>query len=346
MSGLVRAIFGGGGSAPPPPDYTPVAQASGEAARLGTELGREQLAENRRQYDQNMVVGQPIIDAQGKQMQLAYDQGKQTFDAYQDEGRPLQQALRDDAMGIVNPTQQRLQDEAAQKAMADARVGTTQQMGQLARTGMRYGWSPDRMAEAGATMANQGAQGQVAAANAGRTQAGNMYRAKLGDTFNTYTGMASNAPAFYSAGTNAGSAAVGNATGMSGQYMKGMNSGNNTMMQGQQMRIGGLGSILSSQTSGYTAGMAQQTARRGQDMDFLGTVAGSMMKSDARLKRNIVKLADDLRGFGWYAYEYVWGGRRRMGVLAQELELVMPAAVVTVGGYRAVDYAMLKGAVL
>lgn len=342
MSGLINGIFGGGGSTAPAPDYTPMANASAEGARLGTELGREQLAENKRQYDANMQVAKPIIDAQGKQMQLAYDQGKSSFDAYEKEGRPLQQALRDDAMGIVSPTQQRLMDEAADKAIADSRVGTTQQMGQLARTGMRYGWSPERMASTGTALANQGAQAQVASANAGRTQAANTHRAKLGDTFNTYTGMASNAPAFYSAGTGAGNSAVGAATGVSGQFMSGMNSGNSTIMGGQQMKIGGLGNVLNSQTSGYTAGMSQQTAMRSQNIGIGGSVVGMM--SDARLKRNIVKISDDLRGFGWYVYEYVWGGGRRVGVMAQELERVMPEAVINVDGYKAVNYAMLEGA--
>lgn len=274
MSGLVNAVFGGGGSTAPAPDYTPMANASAEAARLGAELGNKQLDENKRQYENNMAVAKPIIDAQGKQMQLAYDQGKSSFDAYQNEGRPLQQALRDDAMGIVSPTQQRLMDEAADKAVADSRVGTTQQMGQLARTGMRYGWSPERMASTGTALANQNAQATVAAANAGRTQASNTFRAKLGDTFNTYTGMASNAPAFYSAGTNSGNSAVSNATGVSGQFMNGMSAGNNTIMSGKSTQIGGLGSILNSQTSGYTAGMSQQTAMRDQNLDLVGTMFG------------------------------------------------------------------------
>lgn len=345
MGGVVDAIFGGGGSTAAAPDYTPMANASAEAAKLGADLGREQLAENKRQYDNNMEIARPIIDAQGKQMQLAYDQGKSSFDAYEKEGRPLQQALRDDAMGIVSPTQQRLMDEAADKAVADSRMGTTQQMGQLARTGMRYGWSPERMASAGTTVANQNAQATVAAANGARTQASNTFRAKLGDTFNTYTGMASNAPAFYSAGTNSGNSAVSNATGVSGQFMNGMSAGNNTIMSGKSTQIGGLGSILNSQTSGFTAGIGQKTAMRDQNLDMAGTAAGMFM-SDSRLKRDIVKIADDIRGFGWYVYEYVWGGGRRVGVMAQELERTMPGAVVNVGGYKAVNYAMLKGALL
>lgn len=329
MSGLVDSIFGGSSKAP---DYGPMAAASEESARIGAELGREQLAENKRQYENNMAVAKPIIDAQGKQMQLAYDQGKATFDAYQTEGRPLQQAMRDDAMGITSEAKQRVMDEAANTAVADARAGTTQQMNQLARTGMRYGWSPAKIAAMGASGGTQGAALQVAAANGARTQAGDKYYAKMGDTFNTYSGMASQAPSFYGAGTQAGSSAVSNQNGTSGQYISGMTSGNGTIMQGQQQRIGGLGSLISTQASA-------SSAARGQNMDMFGTGAG-MFFSDQRLKKDVVKLRDDPRGFGWYEFEYLWGGGRKVGVMAQELEKVIPDAVGHRGGYKVVNYAM------
>ena len=54
-------IFGGDAPAPPPPpDYTPLANASTQAAQVGTELGREQLAETRRQYDINRATSDRV----------------------------------------------------------------------------------------------------------------------------------------------------------------------------------------------------------------------------------------------------------------------------------------------
>lgn len=68
-------------------------------------------------------------------------------------------------------------------------------------------------------------------------------------------------------------------------------------------------------------------------------IGGLFRLSDKRLKSNIVKLADDPRGFGWY--EYTIFGRREVGVMAQELREIMPHAVVDLGGVLAVNYGAL-----
>jgi hypothetical protein len=119
--------------------------------------------------------------------------------------------------------------------------------------------------------------------------------------------------------------------------MGAMSGAAGTTMQGRQMAMSGLGGILSAQ-SGYANTVAQSnSARNAAMMDMVGTAAGIAF-SDARLKRDVVKVGDDPRGFGWYEFEYVWGGGRRVGVMAQEVERVMPNAVLDVGGYKAVDY--------
>jgi hypothetical protein len=77
--------------------------------------------------------------------------------------------------------------------------------------------------------------------------------------------------------------------------------------------------------------------------------AGTMMvSSDRRVKRNIVRVGDHPLGIGLYLFDYDperrarWGRDRQLGVMADEVETVMPAAV-TVGadGYKQVDYARL-----
>ncbi len=103
MGGLVDAVFGGDDDPPPPPDYTSVANASKEAAKIAAQLGREQLAEARRQYDTNIAIARPIVDAQARLMGQAYEQGNETFNNFRTEGRPLQQSMRDIAMGRLTP---------------------------------------------------------------------------------------------------------------------------------------------------------------------------------------------------------------------------------------------------
>ena len=73
-----------------------------------------------------------------------------------------------------------------------------------------------------------------------------------------------------------------------------------------------------------------------------------MLSSDRRVKRNIVRVGDHPLGIGLYLFDYDpergarWGHDRQFGVMADEVEAVMPAAVsVGADGYKQVDYAML-----
>ena len=75
----------------------------------------------------------------------------------------------------------------------------------------------------------------------------------------------------------------------------------------------------------------------------LGALAGlgslGKMFSDRRLKSNIVKVGDDPRGFGIYEFDIF--GERKRGVMADEIEKIIPQAVSEVGGYKMVDYGQL-----
>ena len=70
--------------------------------------------------------------------------------------------------------------------------------------------------------------------------------------------------------------------------------------------------------------------------------AGIKAASDIRLKKNIIKLGiHKTLGIGLYTWDYLWG-EKGAGVMAQELEKVMPQAVITMkNGYKAVNYSML-----
>lgn len=60
--------------------------------------------------------------------------------------------------------------------------------------------------------------------------------------------------------------------------------------------------------------------------------------SDRRLKRNITKIGTRPDGLGVYEFEYVWGGGRQIGLMAQEVQGVYPDAVGEAGGYLTVNY--------
>ena len=81
-----------------------------------------------------------------------------------------------------------------------------------------------------------------------------------------------------------------------------------------------------------------------------GSQSGSMnmVKSDIRMKQNIARIGSHPLGFGLYLFDYKpgvggarWAGRQ-FGVMAQEVEAVMPSAIVTYAdGYKRVNYPML-----
>ena len=70
--------------------------------------------------------------------------------------------------------------------------------------------------------------------------------------------------------------------------------------------------------------------------------------SDRRAKENVVRIGDHPLGIGLYLFEYKpeyrrkCGAGRRFGVMADEVEEVMPQAVsLHPDGYKLVDYRML-----
>jgi len=70
----------------------------------------------------------------------------------------------------------------------------------------------------------------------------------------------------------------------------------------------------------------------------LGTAA--LMMSDRRLKKDIVFL-ENIDGFNIYSFKYIWDEKEQIGVMADEVEKILPEAVKTVRGYKMVNYGML-----
>ncbi len=68
----------------------------------------------------------------------------------------------------------------------------------------------------------------------------------------------------------------------------------------------------------------------------------SFQFSDIRLKRDIALLSRLDNGLGLYRYRYLWSDQVYVGVMAQEVEKVMPEAVARgADGYLRVDYQRL-----
>lgn len=97
-----------------------------------------------------------------------------------------------------------------------------------------------------------------------------------------------------------------------------------------------LGQTNAADMAKYNAGVGQQNSL----MNGLFSLGGAALMSDIRLKSNIVKVGDHPRGFG--IYEYNIADRRERGVIAQEVEKIMPYAVTTgADGFKRVHYGVL-----
>ena len=89
--------------------------------------------------------------------------------------------------------------------------------------------------------------------------------------------------------------------------------------------------------------VTQGTGGNGED-----GALGMTMKSDRMTKENIVKIGVHPLGIGLYLFDYkpeyrgLSGQGRQFGVMADEVETVMPEAVLLhTDGYKMVNYAML-----
>lgn len=99
MGGIVDSVVGFAGDIlgfdTEAPDYSSVANASVEAARISRDLGEKQIDEARRQFDINRQVTDRVVEAQLGLMDQTREQGDDYFN-YMKSFRPLEQQMLSD----------------------------------------------------------------------------------------------------------------------------------------------------------------------------------------------------------------------------------------------------------
>lgn len=325
----------------PPPDYTPLAEASRDAARMMTDLGREQLSFAREQYDTMNPIMQEVAGLQMAAQRQQMDQAADYYNYQQDTFRPLERSIVADAQNFNTAA---YRDQLASQAASDVGLafGRTRDMNQRAMASM--GVNPNSGRFAGVNNASTLAQ---AANRAGvmsntRNQAEQLGYARQLDAAGLGRGLSGASLAAYGGATSAGSAAGASAQSAGQNYMGNMAIGAGTIGQGQQMNLQGLSSILNAQTQTYI----------NTNDSFLGDLGGVLggaaavataFPSDRRLKENIREVGVDQRtALTLYEFNYKdHPGKTFVGVMADEVALVYPEAVVERNGYLAVHYDML-----
>ena len=333
-----------GSKGAPPPDYTPLANASKEAAQIQAGLGREQLAFAREQYDRSAPILEQIANQQMAAQEEQMAQARDYYNYQQDTYRPLEQGLVADAQRFNTDA---YRNDLASKAAADTGVafGQSQAMNQRAMAAM--GANPNSGRFAGMQQASGLAQAatRANAMTGARTQADQMGYARKLDAAGLGRGLAGASAAAYGGATNAGSQAGLNAQSAGQNYMGNMAVGAGTIGSGQQMQISGLSNVLNNQTSAY---VNTQGSMLGDIGGIMGGAAAMKTAgfSDRRLKENIVEVGVDQRT-ALTLYEFNYKKEvgdpdiRYRGVMADEVELSYPDAVGEYNGFKTVHYAML-----
>lgn len=255
-------------------------------------------------------------------------------------------------------------DPSVGQAVADAQGGYTRSLNQAIRQGLRYGAStPNIVGQVGSIGLSQ-AQNVASAANNARRTGVQDVRSRVGqgmqlrstnlnaknqqqavdwakklDAAGLVKGMPGASAGAYGLAINAGNSAGTNAGKPGDQLMSGLGQGASTIGSGRTMYQSGLGSVLDSKTSVYNNSQSNNA-------EMLGTAMGIGTKaafSDRRLKENIVAVGVDERtGLTLYEFNYINDDRRFVGVMADEVEEIMPEAVQSdARGYRMVNYVML-----
>jgi hypothetical protein len=128
-----------------------------------------------------------------------------------------------------------------------------------------------------------------------------------------------------------GSAAIGSAGGAGGFVQQGYNNA----MQGYQQ----VANLYGNQANSY-----RQAEAASSPWNAVGQLAGIGLKaalpqgflSDIRLKRNVIHAWKDAAGVDFYYFDYIGHPGRWLGVLAHELQKIVPDMVHKVGDYLAV----------
>jgi Chaperone of endosialidase len=355
---------GGGGSAPTPdPAIGQAAQANVALGEHWLEFAKQQFADGNKRQETTDALNTKVINqqlaTQDQASTWAQQDRKRTLDVFQ----PIENQFVDTAKNFDTPEKQ---EEAAATAKADvlSSAGTQQQSNQRQMAAM--GVSPDSGRYAGITRSQDTntALASAGAQNNARQVIRDKGLALKGDAVNMGKGLASSTAAAYGIGTNAGNSAVqNNQQGNNNFYQNGQ-----VMQQGFSGAIGAnnsagsmLNSLYGNQLNAWsTQQQANATSSAGIG-SLVGTIGAGVMTggtgsiggllasklaaSDINIKQNIKRIGTLDNGVPVYAFEYkqeykdAWGHGMRIGVMAQEIESIIPDAVsLHEDGYKVVDY--------
>lgn len=319
-------------------------------------------------YDQQMKLSQGLFGAQdaalgrvNQMMGTGFDMSKLPA-----AGRTLDMNSLPGAGSVYDPTQSTNTATEAILSRLNPELDRQQEAlrTQLANQGIAQGsaaWN-NAMGSFGQQRNDAVTQAGLQGINLGMQQQGQTYNQQ---TQNRALAAALQAQQFGQSNTNRGNAFQEQAYARSLPLneLNALRSGSQVQMPefggyAQQATTGGA-DILGATQAGYQASLGAANAKNAaaqQQASGLGGLAGAGLGyflggpmggllgsgigglfSDRRLKKNIKKIGS-AGSLNVYSYEYIWGGPRQIGFMADEVQKVSPHAVKDFGGLKVVDY--------
>jgi len=329
---------GKGGSSAPPPDPALI------AANIRS-MGIQDTA-----ITKMMANADAMMPLQMEQMQFGLDSSRTAYDQSQADREwmldrrgnlsGLQDTLLSDAKDFNTDARR---EQLAGQANADVTSAFNNVQGQQQRGLSRMGVNPS--SGRSLAMNNQTGIAQASATASAMNKTREAARLEGYSLTDRATNALSGYPAMSSAATGAGASYGGMGLSTANAGLAGMNSGY------------GAGSTAAGQMGSNAANMygAMGSYKNGQDQiaasndpfnTILGAAAGGLAStvkwSDRRLKTNIKRIATRPDGVSIYTFDYIFGGGRQVGVMADEVAVSNPDAVVVMpNGFLAVDYAKI-----
>ena len=119
-------------------------------------------------------------------------------------------------------------------------------------------------------------------------------------------------------------------------------AGANTAQAAPTNVLGAYQNSYQDQLNAYNSQVGSNNSTTSGITGILGSLGSAALSkySDRRLKKDIQLVAYQANGLPVYEFEYIWGGGRTRGLMAQDVEKFIPEAVVVhSSGYKMVDYA-------
>lgn len=280
---------------PPPPDYTPIANASREAAQLSYSLGKEQLAWAKEQYANDSELTSRVVDSFLDTQAINQETAQKDRARYEQIFQPLEDTLAADAASYSSPERRDLE-------MGRAQAGVAQQFDAQRNNALRqlegFGIDPTstRYAALDLGFRAQQAAASAAAGNQAGQQVDAMGRALRSETINVGRGYPGQIAGQYGTALGAGSQGVNstlaqtasgaNTMGTSAQYMglgnQSLGTWGNTLNAGYQNQLAAHNANQNSSSGwGSALGLAGGIAMSAMRLEDGGSVDPSAIPDDA-----------------------------------------------------------------